>query len=44
MLFVAFVSTNNAVCNFYFNNIYIIIPTRFETFVSSSGSSKVVLY
>jgi hypothetical protein len=28
---------------FYFNNIYIIIiPTCFDTFVSSSGSSKVV--
>jgi hypothetical protein len=30
--------------NFYFNIIYIIIiPTRFNTFVSSSGSSKAVL-
>jgi hypothetical protein len=38
-----FNSTNNALYFFYFNNIYIIIaPTYFDTFVSSSGSSKIV--
>ena len=44
ILFVVFISTNNAQYNF-FNNIYIIItPTCFDTSVSSSGSSKVVLH
>jgi len=32
------------ICICYFNNIYIVItPTCVDTFVSSSGSSKVVL-
>jgi hypothetical protein len=41
------ISSNNSqnIYSFYFNNIYIIInPTRFDTFVSSSGSSKVVFH
>ena len=43
--FVLFISSNNKIhIYFYLNNIYIIItPTCFDTYVSSSGSSKVVL-